>query len=209
MSAPTQETWLLDNLERIGGHPVKVEGSPRLVPTGTGTDRAVAFDGVADRLLVAGSPLRGAAAFTAEVLFRPDAGLNARNDPRFLHVMDPDDPDSKRLMVEIRVTPEGRWTLDGMLKTDAGEAALLDMTRLHPTGRWAHAAVTYDGAVLRTYVDGVAELSGAVAHRRTVLPANAIVSIGARMNKVHWFQGAIRALRFTQAALGPEDFLRA
>jgi hypothetical protein len=112
-------------------------------------------------------------------------------------------------MVEIRVTPEGRWALDGMLRTDAGEAALLDMTRLHPTGQWVHAAVTYDGAMLRTYVEGSAELSGAVAHRETILSTNAMVSIGARMNRVHWFQGAIRALRFTPAVLGPGGFLKA
>jgi Concanavalin A-like lectin/glucanases superfamily len=206
MSHPKLETWTLDNLDRIGGHPVQVDGSPRLIRVGSA--QAVAFDGVADRLLVMGSPLGGARAFTVEALFQPEAGLNARNDPRFLNVMDPDDPAAKRLTVEIRVTPEGQWALDAMLKTDAGEVALLDMSRLHPTGRWAHAAVVYDGAALRTFVDGRPELEGAVAHKESVLAPGAIVSIGCRMNKVHWFQGAIRALRFTQAALSPGEFLK-
>lgn len=207
MSNPKQETWTLDNLDRIGGHPVVVDGAPRLLHVGSAN--AVAFDGVADRLLVQGSPLGGARAFTVEVLFHPEAGRNAANDPRFLHVMDPDDPAAKRLMVEIRVTPEGRWALDAMLKTDAGEAVLLDMAKLHPTGRWAHVAVVYDGAALRTYVDGLAELSRPVAHQDIVLPPAAIVSIGSRMNRVHWFQGAIRTLRFTQAVLSPREFLQA
>jgi hypothetical protein len=201
-----QETWTLDNLDRIGGHPVLLDGDPRLIAVGAAN--AVAFNGVADRLLVKGSPLRGARAFTVEVIFHPEAGLNAKNDPRFIHLMDPDDPAAKRLMVEIRVTPEGKWALDAMLKTDSGEVALLDMQKLHPTGQWSHVAVAYDGATLRTYVDGTAELSGSVAHKDLIFAPDAIVSIGCRMNKVHWFQGAIRTLRFTQGVLAPKDFLK-
>lgn len=203
-----QETWVFDNLERIGGYPVKVDGAPLLVPAGPAGKVAVAFDGIANRLVVSGSPLRGAHAFTVEAVFHPEAGRNIQNDPRFLHLMDPDDPAAKRLMMEIRVTQDGHWALDAMLKTDSGEVALLDMARLHPTGKWAHAAVVYDGATLRTYVDGKAELSGSVAHKDMILAPDAIASIGCRMNKVHWFQGAIQTLRFTQAVLEPKDFLK-
>jgi len=32
-------------------------------------------------------------------------------------------------------------------------------------------------------------------------------SLGVRLNKVHWFKGAIRTVRFTPRALKPEEFL--
>jgi hypothetical protein len=208
MEKMRQETWTFDSLERIGGHPVLVEGNPSLIPCGPAGGLAVAFDGLADRLLVRGTPLREARAFTVEAIFRPEAGINAQNDPRFLHLMDPEDPAMKRLMMEIRVTQDGQWALDAMLGTDSGEVSLLDRTMLHPTGRWAHAAVVYDGATLRTYVDGRAELSGTLAFKDRILEPGAIASIGCRMNRVHWFQGAIRTLRFSQGVLEPRGFLK-
>lgn len=45
--APKQETWTLDNLERIGGHPVQMDGSPRILSAGEGSGPAAAFDGIA------------------------------------------------------------------------------------------------------------------------------------------------------------------
>jgi hypothetical protein len=34
-------------------------------------------------------------------------------------------------------------------------------------------------------------------------------SLGVRLNKVHWFKGAIRTVRITPRALSPEEFLTA
>jgi hypothetical protein len=110
-------------------------------------------------------------------------------------------------MVEIRVNAQGQWSLDAMLKTDAGERALLDLSITHPTDQWAHAAVTYDGTTLRTYVNGQPELAGPISHLTTILAPTAITSLGSRMNKVHWLLGSIKLLRFTHAALEPKAFL--
>ena len=206
MQNPHQETWSFDSFDRIGGYPVEVTGNPAL--TRDGGHSAIAFDGIGDRLLVRGNPLHGVQAFTVEVVFKPGAGVNAKNDPRFLHLMDPADPDAKRLMVEIRVNDKGRWTLDAMLKTDAGERAVLDLSIEHPADEWVHAAVTYDGGMLRTFVGGKPELAGPVTHRESILGPGTVASVGARMNKVHWLFGSIRTLRFTHAALSPSAFLR-
>lgn len=194
-----QETWEFNSLERIGGHSVLPSGRPTILATERGT--AISFDGVGDRLLVQGNPLKGARAFTVEVLFKPGAGINQANDPRFLHIQDPADSLAKRLMMEIRVNDRAEWVLDAFLLTDAGERVLLDMTKTHPTDEWAHAAVTYDGSILRTWVNGVEELSGPVTHKDFILNPGAVVSVGSRMNEVHRLFGTIKTLRFTHEAL--------
>jgi hypothetical protein len=112
-------------------------------------------------------------------------------------------------MMEVRVNPQGRWSFDAMLKTDAGEKALLDLSLQHPTGEWATAAAVYDGAALKTFVNGVEELKGDLAMASEIFGPDAVVSIGSRMNQVHFFAGSIRTVRFTQAALDPKDLLRA
>jgi len=62
------ELWEIDNLEKIGGHPVDVIGDPEVVNTEIG--RAVEFDGNGDMLLVDFNPIGDARAFTVEVIFK-------------------------------------------------------------------------------------------------------------------------------------------
>ena len=61
--------WLLDNLESIGGHEVRVEGDPRVIETPHG--KAIEFDGIDDGIFLDVHPLAGKTEFTAEVLFKP------------------------------------------------------------------------------------------------------------------------------------------
>lgn len=196
-------TWRLDSLERIAGHPVSVRGKPSVDPDG------IRFDGIGDQILIGGHPLPGATAFTVEALILPEAGVNQANDPRFFHLMDPADTSERRLMMEIRVNTEGRWSFDAMLRTDAGEKALLDPALQHPTRQWAAAAVVYDGAVLKAFVNGSLELQAPLSFHREIFGPGAVVSVGSRMNQVHFFAGTIRMLRFTPAALAPHELLRA
>lgn len=195
--------WILNGLDRIAGHPVSVRGNPSVDADG------IRFDGRGDQLIIGGHPLPGATAFTVEALFRPEAGVNQANDPRFFHLMDPDDASERRLMMEIRVNAEGRWSFDAMLRTDAGEKALLDLSLQHPTGEWAATAVVYDGATLKAFVNGTEELRAPLSFHREIFGPGAVVSLGARMNQVHHFAGMIRMLRFTPAALAPHELLRA
>jgi len=48
------------------------------------------------------------------------------------------------------------------------------------------------------YVDGVRELEGTLAFR-AMSPGR--MSLGVRLNKVSWYQGCIRELRFARRAL--------
>jgi hypothetical protein len=190
--------WILDNLEWLGGHPVTVLGDPRVVDTPVG--KAVQFDGVNDALLLDLHPLAGAKAFTIEVLFRPDEG--GLPEQRFLHLQEEGTDD--RILLETRLPGGGMWFYDTFVKSGAMNEALFAKDHLHPLGRWHRLASVCDGTTLRHYVDGTLEMEKPAAYT----PARAgRMSIGVRINRVHWFKGAIRSIRFTPRALPPGEFL--
>jgi hypothetical protein len=192
------EVWTFDRLDRIGGHPTTVLGDPRVIDSPAG--KAVAFDGVDDALVIDVHPLAGAEAFTWEAIFRPDGGAV---EQRWFHLQESDT--ENRMLFEIRVI-DGQWCLDSYLHTARAQRALLDRNRLHRLGVWHHVASVYDGREFRNYVDGA--LEGAF-----VMPFSpqkeGRSSVGMRMNRVNYFNGAIRLSRFTRRALVPGEFLRA
>jgi hypothetical protein len=187
--------WRLDGNPQIGGHATEILGSPAITPE---KDRAAFhFNGVSDGFLVSANPLQGAAAFTIEVLFNADADGPA--EQRFLHV---EDEAGSRALLETRVA-HGTWALDTFLFSKATNArlALLDQTRRHPAGQWTWVALVYDGRRMTSYVNGVKELEGEVAFPPMLAGR---VSLGVRQNKVYWFKGAIREVRWHTAALQAE-----
>lgn len=104
-----------------------------------------------------------------------------------------------RALIETRLDGKGAWWLDTfLLKAGTAGRALIDAQRTHPTGRWYWVALRYDGKTMTSFVNGVKELAGEVEFG----PMSAgKVSLGVRQNKVYWFKGAIREVRFTPAAL--------
>lgn len=207
-----QVGWRLDNLRRIGGFEVEAEGHPEVIESPAG--KAIAFDGTGDSLFVRGRPLVGAAQFTIEAVFRPDGGAAAQ---RFFHIAETDpatgldaqpsgtnDPNA-RFMFEVRVK-DGDWYLDSFVRSAAGSRPLLFMDKPHPIGRWYAIAQSYDGKTYRAYVDGVLEGEAEIAFTPHG-PGH--VRIGARMNRVDYFKGAIARARFTDRALAPREMLTA
>ena len=65
-------------------------------------------------------------------------------------------------------------------------------------------AQTYDGKTYRSYVNGVLQAEAAIGFKPQG-PGH--VSVGARINRVSYFHGAILEARFTPRALAPEEFL--
>ena len=195
--------WTFDNLERIGGHAVTVEGDPRIVDTPLG--KAVELDGEDDALVFDVHPLAGAETFTWEAIFRPDGGAE---EQRWFHLDSGPaggDGSGDRMLFEIRAIGD-EWCLDAFVHSGDDGKALLDRTRLQPLGRWYHVAAVYDGRELRSYVNG--KLDGA-AELAFTPQAPGRTSVGVRINKVHYFKGAVRQARFTPAALEPTEFLSA
>jgi hypothetical protein len=192
--------WLIDNLQSIGGHPTSVSGAPIVIDTPSG--KAVQFDGVDDALFVENNPVAGFSQFTVEVIFRPDAGGAA--EQRFFHITETGN--NNRVLFETRLPGNGSWILDTFVESGAGGAALFDAQRVHPIGRFYHAAVVVDGTRVRDYVDGVEEVTVPLGFSPHV---GGRTSIGVRVNKVYWYKGAIRLARFTPRVLDPSEFLKA
>jgi hypothetical protein len=196
------EIWRLDNLQRIGGHAVTIEGAPRVVEIGGA--KAIGFDGARDGLFVPSIPFAGAKQFTIEVMFSPAEGGLA--EQRFLHVQDTNE---SRALIEVRLNGKGGWWLDtyqwsGGTPTDRG-LTLIDPRRVHPTGKWYWAALRYDGRMMAHFVNGEKEIERAGSFRPF---GSGQVSLGVRQNKVFWFKGAIREVRFHSVALAEDKLQR-
>ena len=187
--------WTLGDLKKIGGVATEVVGAPRVV------EGAIVFDGVKDGIFVPTIPLAGAAQFTIEILFRPaEGGPEAQ---RFFHLQD---TSTWRVMIETRLDGHGGWWLDTFLGSSRGGQPLIDPKRVHRTDQWYWAAVSYDGTTMTHYVNGEREL---LAENVKFGPlGQGQVSLGVRQNKVFWFKGAIREVRFTPAALPPGKLQR-
>lgn len=199
------ELWDFDNLKIIGGHTVDVEGDPELIETELGT--AIYFDGVDDRLLINSNPINGSNEFTVELVFKADDAYATNRAPRFVHIQDPADSIGKRLMMELRINKKGELYLDGFLKTDVDKFALIDSSLIHPCNTWQHAAVSYDGTTLRTYMDGIQELEKDVNFENIVINRGGKTSIGGRMNRVAYYRGYIKYLKVSQKVVEPSDFI--
>lgn len=193
-------TWHLDNLQSIGGHPVTVAGDPHVIDTPGG--KAILFDGVDDGLFLDTHPLAGLTTFTVEVVFRPDRDGAA--EQRFFHMQE--DGSDARVMFETRLVDNTHWFLDTFILSGEQRVVLYAEDDLHDLDAWQHAAIVVDGATMRHYVNGELELSEPLAYAPQ---NNGRTSLGVRLNRVHWFRGAIRTARFTPRALDPGDFLSA
>jgi len=191
--------WKFDNLKSIAGNAVTVLGAPKVIDTPHG--KAISFNGVNDALFLDVHPLAGAAAFTWEVIFRPDSdGPPAQ---RFFHMQE--NGSQHRYLFETRIINK-QWCLDSFAATSAGSRALMDTSLLHPADRWYHVAATYDGQVYKNYVNGQVQVQAAVQ----LAPQGAgKTSVGVRINKVDYFKGAILISRMTRRALSPDEFLKA
>ena len=195
-------TWRIDNTTTIGSLAVTKNGDPQVVDTPYGS--AVLFDGVDDGLTLGTNPIAGATSFTVEMILRPDAITHAAAwQPRIFHIQSPNPPDH-RLTLEARIT-NGTWYADVFLRTSANaNLTLIDSTKVHSLGEWHHLAATYDGQMLRSYVDGRLELTGALTASPLI---DGVASIGMRANKVNFFEGAVLALRFTPWVLETNEFM--
>lgn len=201
-SEKTADIWLINSFTSIGGAEVTVQGNPEIINTPVGT--AVRFDGDGDRLLVDKNPLLDAQEFTIEIIFNPAAAFPENSEPRFFHIEAHDNP-NRRLTIELRLNEKNQWYLDAYIKSELSQLTLIDPTKVHPIGAWAHAAVTYKNREFVSYVNGKKELTGQVDFMP--LSPHAKTSVGARMNEIHWFKGEIAKVRISHRALLAEEFL--
>ena len=197
--APAPTVWSLDQAAKVGGLAPTVLGAPGTIAGPGGP--ALHFNGTSDGLFVPANPLAGHAAFTVEILFNPEEG--GPEAQRFVHIQD---TATRRVMMETRLDGHGGWWLDTFLgdATHPGQP-LIDPHHVHPTGRWYWAALTYDGKRMTHFINGEKELEADFAFGPMVAGQ---ISLGVRQNKVYWFKGGIRELRFHATALAPAALQR-
>jgi len=186
-------TWELKNIHCIGGLKTEILGNP-LIET-DGKDTSIDFNGIDDGLIVPDIPIKGWSVFTIEVLFKPDG--DGPIAPRFIHF---EDTAFRRGTFEIRLTNKKQWYLDAFLKngkTDRG-LALIDSTKLHPADQSFWVAMEYDGKKMISFVNGKKGLEGKF-NFSAMTKGN--ISLGVRLNKVDWFKGQIKEIRFHPEAL--------
>lgn len=193
--------WDINSLVEIGGASTEALGNPHVVNTIRGA--AVRFDGDGDRLLVDANPLGDATEFTIEIIFNPVDAYPNNLEPRFFHIESPDNP-NRRVTIELRLNDKKQWYFDAYIKSEKSQFTLIDSTKVHPIGEWAHAAITYKNREFVSYINGKKELVGQVDY--LPIAANAKTSIGSRMNQIHWFNGDIAKVKISKKALAPNDF---
>lgn len=185
--------WKIENPGSVGNYQPAILGNPLVVKESTGA--SLSFNGVNDGLVIPKIPIEGWQQFTIEVLFKPAS--DGPIAPRFIHF---EDKDLNRGTFELRLTPGGQWYMDTFLKngkTNKG-LTLIDSTILHPANKWYWAALVYDGKTMTSYVNRKKELEGTIDFPPMT---NGNISLGVRLNKVNWFKGLIKEIRFHRAAL--------
>ena len=199
-AAPDTVVWRLEDPKRVGQHQPTVLGAPRVVVDAG--NKALRFNGTSDGLIIADNPIKGFAAFTLEVRFKPDGDGPAAQ--RFVHV---EDSLENRGLIETRVTPDKQWYLDTFLYSHpSGKGVtLVDKTKLHPCDRWYWAALVYDGKTMSHFVDGIREQQGAIDFGPM---AAGRTSVGVRLNQVFWFKGEIAEIRFHPRAVAGTELQR-
>lgn len=176
---------------------LSVSGNPKITDSPYG--KAVWFNGVNDGLFLPGNPIKGLTSFTVETVIKPDA--DGPVEQRYLHI---GESDSDRLLIETR-TNANQWYLDTFILSGESKNALIDTSLVHPCNAWYHVVLTLDATGQMTnYINGKKEITGHVDFKPFT---SGEMSIGARMNKVSWYKGAIYKIRISPGVLKPKEFM--
>lgn len=191
-------TWQIDTLKGVGGFPTLLVGNPEVIDTPGGL--AVLFDGNEDGLQVNANPIFEAESFTMELVLRPDPEGNLEQ-PCF-HMREIGGENS--VLLEIHGASD-QWFLYSSIQSEGEFQSLAADSLRHSFGTWYHVALVYDGKMMRQYVNGREELSGAI---RIVPFERGRTSLGTQMDLMGFFKGAILQARFTSRALGPKELMK-
>ena len=214
LPAAAQEIWHIADFAKAGsvnGHQVKVLGHPAVVDSELG-GKAVQFNGVDDALFFDVHPLAGAATWTWEMIFKPDA--DGKPEQRIFHLQSVDsttgaDIANERMLFEIRIRPGGdgkpQWCLDSFATAGGQSRTLLNCEKLHPFGQWYRVTAVYDGKMLHNYVGDELQGEGDL-NLPQERPGRS--SLGTRIDMRDYFKGEVYEARFTRKALAPAEFLK-
>jgi hypothetical protein len=190
-----------------------VNGAAFEASTGDGSLSAVRFDGVDDRIDLGTLDVDGPG-LTLAMWFNAVTFPGSSHDPRLIskatgvyaddHVFMlgtyPNPREAGPLPDEIRL--RGRLRVGGVTTTVIASMGNID------TGTWYHAALTYDGAMVRLYLDGV-QVGGAVLSGPVDAAPTTEVAVGNQPSGAggRCFDGLIDDVRIVRRALTAEELL--
>ena len=147
-----------------GNDGVLVGGAAFEADTGDGSAFAVRFDGVDDSIDLGSLDVDGSG-LTLAAWFNADSFPGPSSDPRLISKASGTAGDDHVFMLSTIQQGAGIW-LRARVRVGGSTTTLVASSGNLVTGEWRHAALTYDGATLRLYVDAVevgsTPLSGAV-----------------------------------------------
>ena len=161
---------------------------------------ALTFDGVNDSLVINDSPSLdpSAAGITVAAWVRRNSGADNQN---WVSVVSRQVGDTFYEHFYLGFRPEGEYAW--IVNTTNGYS-FWPSTVVAPVGQWMHLVGTYDGAVLRLYVNGVEQF--AVPHSGTIRPDSTGITIGSSHNDaahtpIDLLNGSVDEVRIHQGAL--------
>ena len=183
--------------ETGGGSDGRLQGDGTWGP-GRAGGFAVVLDGTGDFVDMGQAPqVAVSSAFTVTAWIRPEApgpaegGVIAGRESSFLVARLPDG----RIRWAL-ATPAPGW---GWVDTDA----------VAPEGQWTHVAVRYDGARVRTSIDGVLAAEDAASGPITPVGADVDVRVGSRQSVAdRYFAGSIADVRVYDVSLSDYELRR-
>ncbi len=178
--------WSLSGPDVLKGHSPLVVGHPQPREAG------LWFDGLGDGLIVPCDPLTGAEVFTLEAIVKPERGELL--EQRFLHLQE--DGSDDRIMLETRFGEPGTWYADTFIRSQGQEVALNDPACVHPLGAFYNLTLQCDGRRMWQRVNGRIELEAPIVFGPR---GPGRTALGMRMNRLWWFRGILRHVRFTHS----------
>jgi hypothetical protein len=190
------------DISGLGNDGVLVNGATFAPESGDGSPYSVQFDGVDDRIDLGGLDVNGSGLSLA-AWFKAESFPGPSGDPRLISKASGlNDIDHYFMLSTIKVGSDVR--LRARLRIGGTTTTLVASSGNLVTGEWHHATMTYDGATLRLYLDGVQvgsmALSGAVATNPGVNVSVGGQPAGAGGRNFHGYLDDIRIL---ERALSP------
>ncbi len=198
----------------MGNDGTLVNGAVFEATTGDGSASAVRFDGVDDRIDLGSLDVNGPG-FTLAAWFNAVTFPGTSMDPRLISkASSASENDHVFMLGMFRWPRESEWSppearLRGRVRIGGvTTTAIASMGNLE-TDTWYHAALTYDGATLRLYLDGM-QVGGATGLSGPVDAAPTMaVAIGGQPPGAgdRFFDGLIDDVRIVQRALTADELL--